>query len=495
MRLSKWLGFFCLVVIFINFQPASAAPGDILFADNFDNGAGCGTLAPDWTVSVAANAGIGTQTSSSGSCSLFTRQGVVTVTSRAIDLSGVTGTDLTVWVRKGADTFSEDPDAGEDLAIEYLDGFGTWQGLEILSASTIADGAITNIDVSLPFFALHSGFRLRFRQAAGSGANFDFWHIDDVQLEETGNSPPGPNLTANSCDDFESGLANFTVTDSIKSGTNANTFNSSGNSLFLRHGAVTTTSISLDTSGLTEITVWIRRGSDTFSENPEGVENLVIEFRNSLGVWVALETFTGAGTQGEIFNRTYPATAAMRHANFQVRFRLTAGSGVDFDYWHVDDFCLVSAPPDVSVTKSSVVVSDPINGVNNPKTIPEAIVQYTITVTNNGPGIVDGDSISIEDVLPLDVTLFTGDLGGGGSPFVFTDGIGGNSSGLSYSFTSLGSGTDGVTFLDGASSSITPNGGFDDNVARFTIDMVGTMASATGGNTPSFTIQFQVQVD
>ncbi len=36
----------------------------------------------------------------------------------------------------------------------------------------------------------------------------------------------------------------------------------------------------------------------------------------------------------------------------------------------------------ITVTKSSVVISDPVNGGSNPKRIPGAVVEYTITVTN-----------------------------------------------------------------------------------------------------------------
>lgn len=483
------------IMLCASVQPAIAAPGDILFSENFDNGAACGTLAPNWTVDAPANAGIGTQTFASPPCSLFTFQGAVIVTSRVIDLSGVIGVDLTVWVRKGADTFSENPDNGEDLVIEYLSSLGSWQGLQTFSANDIANGAITIADLALPLSALHSGFQLRIQQLAGSGNNFDFWHIDDVQLEETGVSPPSSNLSSNSCDDFESGLINFAASNAVRSGINADTSNSPNNSLFLRHGAVETTSIVIDTTGLNEITVWVQRGSDAFSEDPDGGEDLVIEFLDAGGTWVALETFTGAGTAGEIFDRVYPATAAMQHPNFQIRFRYTAGSGSDFDYWHVDDVCFVTPVPAITVTKTSVVLSDPVKGTTNPKAIPLAILRYTITVTNTGSGSTDVDSITINDQLPPETTLFTGDLDGNGSPFIFTDGTGANSSGLTFNFATLGSTTDGVTFLNSANTAFTPTSGFDTDVARILIEMQGAMAGATGGGIPSFTIEFEVQVE
>jgi uncharacterized repeat protein (TIGR01451 family) len=52
---------------------------------------------------------------------------------------------------------------------------------------------------------------------------------------------------------------------------------------------------------------------------------------------------------------------------------------------HADNsaFKVVVATGDVSATKGSCVVSDPVNGTTNPKRIPGAIVRYTVEVTNN----------------------------------------------------------------------------------------------------------------
>jgi hypothetical protein len=88
------------------------------------------------------------------------------------------------------DVLSEDPDSGEDLFVEYLSGDGTtWVELERFAgngtAGQIYDRSGTGRLV-LPADAIHSGFRLRFRQQSGSGTYYDFWHVDDVTLETTG---------------------------------------------------------------------------------------------------------------------------------------------------------------------------------------------------------------------------------------------------------------------------------------------------------------------
>jgi len=61
----------------------------------------------------------------------------------------------------------------------------------------------------------------------------------------------------------------------------------------------------------------------------------------------------------------------------------------------------------VAVVKTETVISDPINGVTNPKHIPGAIVQYQVTVTNSasGPSALPATSVSVTDVMPANVTF------------------------------------------------------------------------------------------
>jgi uncharacterized repeat protein (TIGR01451 family) len=53
---------------------------------------------------------------------------------------------------------------------------------------------------------------------------------------------------------------------------------------------------------------------------------------------------------------------------------------------------------DLSMTKTALVVSDPINGTANAKAIPGAVIQYTITVINAGSE--DATNVVISDSLP-----------------------------------------------------------------------------------------------
>lgn len=66
--------------------------------------------------------------------------------------------------------------------------------------------------------------------------------------------------------------------------------------------------------------------------------------------------------------------------------------------------------PIFSVTKTSVIVSDPVNGTTNPKAIPGALIRYTLTVQNNAAASADGDNVIITDPVPADTTYAPGTL-------------------------------------------------------------------------------------
>ncbi|NVJ61785.1 MAG: LamG domain-containing protein [Gammaproteobacteria bacterium] len=161
-----------------------AAPGDILFQDDFESGLG------NWTVSNGSGeADISTATASSGINSLYLSERAVTVTSNVIN-TNVPEAELAVWIRRGDDSFSENPDASEDLLVQYLNQSSVWTTLEAFAGDG-TPGQIYQQVYPLPADALHIGFQIRFSLLGGSGNNFDYWHVDDVVVTETG-IPSGP---------------------------------------------------------------------------------------------------------------------------------------------------------------------------------------------------------------------------------------------------------------------------------------------------------------
>ena len=337
-------------------------------------------------------------------------------------------------------------------------------------------------------------WRFACARTGGSGTDFDYWHWDNVVVTEV--AVPGA-LVIGGCDDFESGLSaiwNINQTSGF-AGISSATSQSPSNSLFLNGGVVDVESSDIDTDDITfsDVSLWIRRGSDAFSEDPDGGENLVVEYRNDVGTWIALETFTGAGTPGQTFPRTYPMPASARHAGFRLRFRMTGGSGAPWDFWHVDDVCLDQNPdPIMQVSKIQMPLSDPINGTSGPRAIPGAIVQYTVSVTNQGIGSVDAGTLEISDVVPPDTAMFVSTATG--DPVSFVDGS--PSSGLTYVYGSHVSYTDNAGGVGPFDYVPTPDAqGFDPLVTGFQVVPAGSMLGNTGAGPTSFNVVFRVRIE
>ncbi len=141
----------------------------------------------------------------------------------------------------------------------------------------------------------------------------------------------------------------------------------------------------------------------------------------------------------------------------------------------------------MSFAKSSTVISDPQNGSTNAKAIPGAVIQYTMTVTNSGPGTVSSNTVVLTDPLPANIIA---DVSPGSVTFV--DGT--PSSGLSFSSANV---TWSKAVGGGAPYTYTPvpdANGYDALVTGIRIAPTGTMAAATLTNQPSFAIVFRGKV-
>jgi uncharacterized repeat protein (TIGR01451 family) len=465
-----------------------AAPGDTLFADDFDRDG----LGP-WISSDPAATGIlsGGQTSGSNPRGAYTSAQAVTVASPVIG-AAVPAAALSIWVRRGSNQISDGPEAGEDFLIEYQRADLTWGTLAFYPGSG-TDGETFIDGFALPADALHNNLVVRIRQTGGSGAGQDFWHFDDVAVVET----PMPGLlTVGTCDYFENGISNWTfnTVDGL-AGISGATSSSPVSSLFLNGGIVEVVSRAVDTSDplFTDLTMWIQRGRSTFSDDPDNGENLDVEYLNIGNTWQLLETFTGNGGPGQVYSRSYNLPADGRHTNFRLRFRMTGGSGLGEDFWHIDDICFAQTQiPVLQVSKVQQLLSDPVNGAASPYAIPGAYVEYTIAVTNQGPGPVDSNSLVITDPLPAGVGLFVDT--DAGDPISFTDGA--TASGLSFNYASD------VTFSSqpggGAPYDHVPapdTDGFDPAITGYRIAPSGTMNAANGGNDPSFSITLRVRIE
>lgn len=136
----------------------------------------------------------------------------------------------------------------------------------------------------------------------------------------------------------------------------------------------------------------------------------------------------------------------------------------------------------LSVTKVSTLISDPVNLGTNPKAIPGAVVEYLITVANNGTAATDANSVVVLDNGPPDAKLCQ--IASAGGPVVYSDAGG---TGLTYSFISLASSTDSLEFSNnnGAGWTYVPSAdaqGCDGSVTSFRVRPGGGLGAGRSFN-------------
>ncbi len=112
----------------------------------------------------------------------------------------------------------------------------------------------------------------------------------------------------------------------------------------------------------------------------------------------------------------------------------------------VHDITVCDPVASLSITKTSSIISDGFNSAANSKAIPGALIEYLITVTNDGPDAVDADTIELIDDGPAEAKFCLVTQSGG--PVTFAEPLGTGSTGLTYTFSGYASTTDSLDFWD-----------------------------------------------
>lgn len=121
----------------------------------------------------------------------------------------------------------------------------------------------------------------------------------------------------------------------------------------------------------------------------------------------------GAATRVYEYAFITPTGAALGSWNATV----VAREGTENTVTHSGVGAFTIALPMLRVSKLSTALSDPVN-TTNPKSIPGAIQEYTVRVTNQSAGAIDNNTIQIVDAIPANTVM----CGLGGAPVTFTDG-------------------------------------------------------------------------
>lgn len=412
---------------------------DILFCDDFER-SNPGSVGNGWTVT-PANAGNCSGATGNTACAgidsdippfntytnprpnpsraMFTRWAIVSVDSKVINLSGITGAQLSFWIRRGRDTFSECPEAsGENYLVQYYASNDTWKTLAQYPSSpsaALCDGKIFTPTIELPPDALHAGFKMRFYQPSGSGDNnggtgggatgvvgYDYWHMDDVVIRKV----ESPSYVGAFCDNFEAGLSRWSISaENYASGNIGDAsigsiaYQSGTHELDMRWGYVTASTFKTNLTGVSgNITFWVKSGTGSGTLDPTTNENLVVEYLNSSGAWITLKTYLGTLAGGTVNSFSVALPADAQHAGFRLRFRQVAGSGYDKSYWHIDDVCVGNAVATSNMGLTKTGETTLIPGTNT---------FYTLKATNGGPDAMSG-ALQVIDTLPNGLTYVSG---------------------------------------------------------------------------------------
>jgi hypothetical protein len=186
------------------------------------------------------------------------------------------------------------------------------------------------------------------------------------------------------------GAAKFTGTDNI---------NASAISVFVESGATPGYQAAQDTATfIDELAADVNRTVYIVGTFPTGLSNSDIA---TYGMIAEARAAGGAGSLGAALTQD---TGADNPSTVQIVFGDGAGSddaARDARQSDRSDFRVVTAT--LSVTKTSSVISDPFNNTTNPKAIPGAVIEYTITITN-AASAATASSIAVSDSLNAEIT-------------------------------------------------------------------------------------------
>lgn len=147
----------------------------------------------------------------------------------------------------------------------------------------------------------------------------------------------------------------------------------------------------------------------------------------------------------------------------------------------------------LSTTKSRISSSGVFGNFN----VPGALIEYAISVTNEGNSSPDANTVAVTDSLPPQLALVVTDFAAAGSgPVQFTDGT--PASSLTCAFVSLASPSDCYQFsIDGINFNYTPidsGDGTDPTVTHIRAIPTGAMAGKSGSGNPNFELRLRARI-
>jgi len=211
------------------------------------------------------------------------------------------------------------------------------------------------------------------------------------------------------------------------------------------------------------------------------------------------QTNVANGTNGSNVTLNWPSLSGLVNGNTYVRIRFSSDIGLSIfttgsamSDGEVEDYPLmIVEATNITVSKNSSVLSDPINATN-PKAILGAIIEYTINVENSGLGVIDVDSLVITDPIPVNTTFY---FGLPFNPANIVDGAVASGLNIPLDFNNITYSNDGgATFV----APVIDGNGFDATVPAINFirfNLTGAFNASDGTNHPSMELRFRVRLD
>jgi len=241
----------------------------------------------------------------------------------------------------------------------------------------------------------------------------------------------------------------------------------------------------------------------------DGTYTFGVDGDDAIEVWIdgiIASTFYGLhGENGSATGQQDIALAAGYHS-IEYRFQEYTGGDVYKMYWKPpSNGSLIIIPQsayfhcagqvNINLATQVVVIQDDINGTNNPKAIPNAIMNIAVNATNQGNISTDLNTTQISQAIDAGTELYVNDFNGPG-PINFVDGT--NASNLSYQYVALNDGTDSISFSSDGSNfnhTVTPNAdGYDSVITHIRINFGGSFKAQMDGIQPAFGFEYQTRI-
>lgn len=129
------------------------------------------------------------------------------------------------------------------------------------------------------------------------------------------------------------------------------------------------------------------------------------------GYAIPLGATTSSGWTVRVFGRDRSTSSLGAANNGLIRRAGQPTPLIEANFANIAEVLFNVAGANLTIAKTSSIVSDPVNGATNPKAIPGALIRYCLLVTNAGPATAT--QISVNDSLPANLTFVPGSIRSG----------------------------------------------------------------------------------